>query len=108
MDSIVIVCGAGASSSFLASRMRTIARERGLDARVTAASSEALADLLPSTTVLLVGPHLATGFETIAAQAAEHHVPVALLPETAFGPAGAAEAVDLVGMLVAAGPAPAA
>ncbi len=104
MDSIVIVCGAGASSSFLANRMRGIARDRGLDLRVTAASTDDLAALLPGASALLVGPHLATGYHDIAVRAAEHGVPVALLPETAFAPAGAEQAVDLVGSLLPVGP----
>lgn len=105
MDSIVIVCGAGASSTFLASRMRSLAKQRGLDVRVTASSTEGLASLLPTADVLLVGPHLAAGYDDLAAAAAAHGVPVALLPETAFGADGAQQAVDIAASLVTLGPA---
>lgn len=105
MDTIVIVCGAGASSTFLASRMRSVARERGMELRVAAVGTEQLADALETARAVLVGPHLSDGFEPIAAAAAAHGVPVALLPETAFGPAGAAQAVDLAASLTTLGPA---
>lgn len=108
MDSIVIVCGAGASSTFLASRMRSIAFERGLDVRITAVSTAELRPHLHTASALLVGPHLAAGYPKLVAEAGEFGVPTALLPETAFGPAGAQQAVELVGTLVTLGPAPAA
>ena len=94
MDLILVVCGAGASSTFLASRMRTLATERGLDLSVRPASTVDLASRLPGASVLLVGPHLESSFTELAAQAAEHGVASALLPSTAFGAQGASDALD--------------
>lgn len=94
MDLILVVCGAGASSTFLASRMRKLATERALDLTARAASTLDLASRLPDARVLLVGPHLAPDFAQLASQAAEHSVPAALLPPTAFGPQGATDALD--------------
>jgi PTS system cellobiose-specific IIB component len=107
MESVLIVCGAGASSTFLASRMRSIAKSRGLDLEVSAASDSDLRALLHTSSVLLVGPHLAATFAGIQAEAALFGIPAALLPSTAFGPSGAEEAIELVGRLVSLGPAPA-
>jgi PTS system cellobiose-specific IIB component len=76
MDMILVVCGAGASSTFLASRMRALATERGLDLTARAAS------------------HLESAFGELEAEAAEYSVPAALLPSTAFGPEGATDALD--------------
>ena len=55
---IHIVCGAGASSTFVALRLRTSAAARGIAAHVTAGSEADLASMLPVIDVLLVGPHL--------------------------------------------------
>ena len=94
MDMILVVCGAGASSTFLASRMRALATERGLNLTARAASNLDLTSRLPDARVLLVGPHLESSFGELAAEAAEYSVPAALLPSTAFGPEGATEALD--------------
>jgi PTS system cellobiose-specific IIB component len=100
MESVLIVCGAGASSTFLASRMRAIAKSRGLAIEVAAANDSELRTRLHGTTVLLVGPHLATTFASIQAEAAEFGIPAVLLPPTAFGPNGAEDAIALLGTLV--------
>jgi PTS system cellobiose-specific IIB component len=94
MDLILVVCGAGASSTFLASRMRKLAAERGLSLTARAASTADLAARLPDARALLVGPHLESDFAHLAADAAAHSVPAALLPPTAFGPQGATDALD--------------
>jgi PTS system cellobiose-specific IIB component len=94
MDMILVVCGAGASSTFLASRMRALAAERGLDVTARAASNLDLSSRLADARVLLVGPHLEASFTDMQAEAAVHSVPAALLPGTAFGPQGAADALE--------------
>jgi cellobiose PTS system EIIB component len=104
MQSVVIVCGAGASSTFLASRMRSIAKSRGIELEVSASSDTELRPRLHTTTVLLVGPHLEASFAELEAEAAVFGIPAALLPQTAFGPGGAEHAIDLVGSLVSLGP----
>lgn len=104
METVLIVCGAGASSTFLASRLRSLAKSRGLELLATPASTSDLRAHLHTSTVLLVGPHLADSFATLSAEAAEFGVPVALLPPTAFGPGGAEQALDLIETLVTLGP----
>ena len=94
MDLIIVVCGAGASSTFLASRMRSLATAQGLDVTARAVSVSDLAAQLDDATVLLVGPHLEAGFTELRAAAAEHLVPAGLLPATAFGPSGASDALE--------------
>jgi len=94
MDLILVVCGAGASSTFLASRLRMLATERGLDITARAASNLDLASHLPDARVLLVGPHLESSFTELAAEAAGREVPAGLLPATAYGPQGASDALD--------------
>jgi PTS system cellobiose-specific IIB component len=94
MELILVVCGAGASSTFLASRIRSLATERGLDLTARAASNFDLSSRLADATVLLVGPHLEASFPELRAEAAAISVPAGLLPATAFGPDGATDALE--------------
>ena len=93
MVMILVVCGAGASSTFLASRIRKLAENRGLDITAKAASTEDVAARLPEAGLLLVGPHLESSFALLEAQAAQANIPASLLPSTAFGPTGAEDAL---------------
>jgi len=94
MDTILIVCGAGASSTFLASRMRSLARGRGLELSITAASDTELDDHLAFLDVLLVGPHLAPQYAALSTRATDAGAAAFLLPSTAFGPGGAEAALE--------------
>lgn len=106
MHSVLIVCGAGASSTFLASRLRAFATAAGLELVIRATSDAELRSRLPTTTVLLVGPHLESSFEALRAEAAEFGVTAALLPQNAFAPGGAEAALDIITGLMNAGPTP--
>jgi PTS system cellobiose-specific IIB component len=103
MTTILIVCGAGASSTFLASRMRSIAKDRGESVTVVAASDVELDARLDSADVLLVGAHLSDGFDALSARAAASGVPAGLLAPSAVTPAGAEAAYDLYSSLASLG-----
>lgn len=103
MDTILIVCGAGASSTFLASRMRAVAASRKIPLSVTAASEADLDSLLAGIDVLLVGPHLAPVFDELLDRAAKRGTLAALLPPTAFQSGGAEAALDLASGLIPTG-----
>jgi PTS system cellobiose-specific IIB component len=79
---ILIVCGAGASSAFIAHRVRVAGRERGLNLTVVAGSEADLPASLDTVDVLLIGPHLAPRFDRISAQAKSAGAGVALLPDS--------------------------
>ena len=100
MDRVLIVCGAGASSTFLALRLRRVARARDLDLVVEAATVVELDERLAATRILLVGPHLGTRFDELEQRAATVGAKAALLPDTVFGPEGADDAADLVAGLL--------
>ena len=85
----------GASSAFVAHRVRVSGKERGLTLTVVAGSEADLPASLDTIDVLLIGPHLAPRFERISAQAKERGVGVALLPESVFTARDGAVALDL-------------
>lgn len=99
---ILIVCGAGASSTFVALRVRRTAAGRGLAVDASAGSESDLPDGLAGIDVLLVGPHLAHLFDDLRGQAEARGVAAVLLPETIFAARDGEEALELA--LGAAGP----
>jgi PTS system cellobiose-specific IIB component len=101
---VLIVCGAGASSTFLALRLRQIMRARELDLVVEAGSLPDLDDRLAATRILLVGPHLEPRFGELSERAAQAGAVAALLPDDVFGRDGADSAADVVEQLMVAAP----
>jgi len=99
---ILVVCGAGASSTFLVHWMRRAAEARGLDLTIDAGSSAQVPSELDGVTAVLVGAHLAEQFAALQADAASVAVPAALLPILGFDAIGAATALDVLDDLLVA------
>jgi len=95
VERVLVICGAGASSTFLVHWMRREADARGLDLAIEAGSNDDLESRLGDVDAVLVGGHLEGQFETILAIASTAHVPVALLPPLRFDAAGAAIALEI-------------
>lgn len=95
MRRVLVVCGAGASSTFLVHWMRRDAAQRGLDLAIDAGSTENLPSHLRDTDIVLVGSHLADAFDGIRSQASEAGVAAALLPALALTRAGGAAAIEI-------------
>lgn len=98
---ILVVCGAGASSTFVAQRLRTAAAAAGLDwdaaAGTEGSATGATAD------VILVGPHLADRLDAIRATAP---APVAVLPDDVFADRDGSRTLQLVRSILATADAP--
>lgn len=92
---ILVICGAGASSTFVAHRLRRSAAEQGIDAEVSAGSESDLPAGFAGLDVLLIGPHRAVRYDEIRALAHGAGVAVALLPETIFTERDGQVALDL-------------
>ncbi|MRH28946.1 PTS sugar transporter [Microbacterium sp. SYP-A9085] len=81
---IIVMCAAGASSTFVAQRLRTaIAADGGSDT-ARAASLSSLPACLDDADVLLLGPHLSGHAAQLGQDAARRGVRVAVLPEDIF------------------------
>lgn len=76
---ILVVCGAGASSTFVAQRLRQAASAAGRDWQTSAGTESTLATESPD--LVLVGPHLADRLDTMRAAAT---APVIVLPADVF------------------------
>ncbi|GAA1766433.1 PTS sugar transporter subunit IIB [Agromyces humatus] len=92
---IIVVCGAGASSTFIAHRIRRAAADRGLSVRAQASSASGLDEILQGADVLLVGEHLAEQLVALRERAVAASVPIAILPSGASSAPDGEEALDL-------------
>ena len=81
---ILVVCGAGASSTFVAQRVRHAAHNQGLDYSAFAGTEKSLPIDLDAADVVLVGPHLVHALERIERDAAIRGTTVVLLPSDIF------------------------
>jgi PTS system cellobiose-specific IIB component len=75
---ILVVCGAGASSTFVALKVRAAAKQAGVDAVIAAGSVSQLE--LGDVDVILVGAHLTDALPALRERAASSGTAVALLP----------------------------
>ncbi|MBD7957259.1 PTS sugar transporter [Microbacterium sp. Sa4CUA7] len=81
---ILVVCGAGASSTFVAQRVRRAASDHGLPYAAFAGTEQSLPSDLDAADVVLVGPHLAHALERIQHEADRRGTAVVLLPADIF------------------------
>lgn len=81
---ILVVCGAGASSTFVAQRLRRAASGHDLVWSATAGTEVSLPVDIDAADVVLVGPHLASSFDAIARMSAAHGAWAVLLPDDVF------------------------
>jgi PTS system cellobiose-specific IIB component len=81
---ILVVCGAGASSTFVAQRVRHAAHDRGLPYSAFAGTEQSLPIDLDAADVVLVGPHLVHAVARIERDAAMRGTTVVLLPADIF------------------------
>lgn len=56
---VLLVCGSGASSGFMATNMRKVVTERNLDISIIARSEAEVENYIDDIDVIMVGPHLA-------------------------------------------------
>ena len=93
MPTVLVVCGAGASSTFLALAMRKQAANRGIPLRIEPVGESQLPGRLDDADAMLVGPHLSARYATLQSQAAGYGVPATLLPDGDTGVSGAERAL---------------
>lgn len=104
---ILVVCGAGASSTFVAQRVRHAAHNQGLAYIAFAGTEQSLPIDLDAADVVLVGPHLAHALERIERDAAARGTTVVLLPPDVFADKDGTRTLALVRDAVGASGGPA-
>lgn len=96
MKNILLICGGGASSGFMAANMRKAAKKEKLDFTIQARSESELEDHLDSTDILLIGPHLSYMEEEIKSQISDRNIKVAVIPQIIYGPLDGKRALQMV------------
>ena len=92
---ILVVCGAGASSTFVAQRLRAAARAAGIELSAAAIARASLAANLADADALLIGPHL-PDLDEVRAEALRHGVRAIALPEDVFVDVDGTRALGLI------------
>lgn len=91
---VLLVCGSGASSGFMAANMRKVIKERGLDIAVTARSESEIENYIDEIDALMVGPHLAYILEDIDEYMQGADVKVILMKADYYSKLDGAAALD--------------
>lgn len=82
---ILLICGSGASSGFMAANMRKAAKKYGIEATIVARSDSMVDEYIDKIDVLLVGPHLKYMEDTLKQKASKYNVPVAIIDDITYG-----------------------
>lgn len=85
MKKVLLICGSGASSGFMASNIRKAAKKRNLDISVIARSEKDIEDYIPDLDVLLIGPHYRQVLEDTKKLAEPYKVIVEVIDTKAYG-----------------------
>lgn len=85
MKRVLIVCGAGASSGFMAGNIRKAAQSRNVDLEITARSDSMIEDYIEDVDLVLAGPHLDYMMDDLIELAKPYEVPIKLIPREAYG-----------------------
>jgi len=85
MKNVLLICGTGASSGFMAKNIRKAAKDKGKDVNVKARSDSELDEYIEEIDLLLVGPHLKYMLDDLKKEAKPYNVPVEIINEDAYG-----------------------
>lgn len=96
MKNILLICGSGASSGFMAAAIRKAAKKRGVSVTVKAASESQLDDRINEIDYLLIGPHLSYMLNDIQEQTKDKQVKAAVIPQKVYGALNGEKALDLI------------
>lgn len=92
---IMLCCGAGMSSGFLASNARKVAKKKKLSVSIEARSHSEVREHLSHIDVLMLGPHYATELERFQTLAEPYHVKVIVIPQDIYAQLDGARLIDL-------------
>lgn len=82
---LLLCCGAGMSSGFLANNAKKAVKKKKLNISVEATSHVDAVNHLGNTDVLLLGPHYAAEKEKFEKMVDQYHIPVAVIPGDIYG-----------------------
>lgn len=81
---VLLCCGAGMSSGFLAQQMRNAAKKKEIPMQASAKSQNDIEEYLSDADILLIGPHLAYLKEDLSKKCEPYHIPVEIIPKDIY------------------------
>lgn len=85
MKRILLVCSAGMSTSLLVNKMKSAAKEKGIDAEIWSVSTNALDENISKADVVLIGPQIRFMLQKVKEKGAKYNVPVDAIDPTDYG-----------------------
>ena len=82
---VLLCCGAGMSSGFLAQRTQKAAEKNGLNFGVDAKSQSVVEDVIEDYDVLMLGPHYESHLDEFIEIAEPYGIPVRVIPKDIYG-----------------------
>ena len=96
MKKILLTCGAGASSGFMAQSMRKAALKHGYKLDIMAKSDAEISEYLDGASILLIGPHLKYALDKFEKMAKPFGVPVQVISQEIYGELNGEALLNLV------------
>ncbi|SET53701.1 PTS sugar transporter subunit IIB [Thorsellia anophelis] len=93
---IMLVCGGGASSGFLAQSMRKSAHNKSIEAEVFARSETEINHYIDEIDVLLIGPHLSYLEEDILERVKGKNIKVSVIDNFVYSTLNGDKAIEAV------------
>ncbi len=91
---VLLVCGSGASSGFIATSMRKAAAARGLDIEILARGESEIENYIDTVNVLMVGPHLSYILDDIDLYTQGYNVKAILMKKDYYSTLDGDKAID--------------
>ena len=93
---VLLICGTGASSGFMAANIRKAAAARGLEITVNARSESTVEDYVDEIDCLLIGPHLAHIIDEMEERCEGYDVKVAVIEKDTYARLNGEKALDQI------------
>lgn len=82
---VLLCCGAGMSSGFLAQKTRAVAKKEGLKINIEARSQSDVGEFVNQVHIVLIGPHYENVLAEITSIYRSCNTPVIMIPQKIYG-----------------------
>lgn len=93
---VLLICGSGASSGFMAANIRKAASGRGMEIKVEARSEATVEDYVDEIDCLMIGPHLAHITDEMEEICAGHDIKIGVVDKEAYAKLNGEKALDQI------------
>lgn len=98
---VMLCCGAGMSSGFLAQRVRAEAKKQKVDLQIDARSENQVPQYYGKFDILLLGPHFKSQLPNYQKISGDHGFKVDVIPQSIYGALDARKLMDMINKMAA-------